>query len=94
MQEVNTKDLLLISDDLISPTDSDGPPNSMALFSVRDENPLKHHIYAWVAGAGTHTGVCKSLDLPTSAPSPVPVGATLWPWWYVIHLYGQPQRGT
>ena len=40
IQEVNTKDLLLITDDLMSPLDVNGPHNSMSLSSVGDKkNP-------------------------------------------------------
>lgn len=54
MQEVNTKDLLLISDDLISPMDSNGPPNSMPLSSVRDEKPPNTtSIHGWQVLAPT-----------------------------------------
>lgn len=58
MQEVNTKDLLLISDNLIPPMDSNGPRNSMPLSSVRDENPPNiAPMHGWQMLASTQASI-------------------------------------
>ena len=58
MQEVNTKDLLLISDNPISPMDSNRPRNSMPLSSVRDENPPNiAPMHGWQVLASTQANI-------------------------------------